>query len=81
MLPVGDDDRNEVSCRETASRPGSGSNLLCDQESNTLTAGLSVLILLKMIESIDMTLVSYLFLFNVSIHPIENLEVIKHKLF
>ena len=56
MLTVGDDDRNEVSCRETASRPGLGSKLPCDQESNTFTAELSVLILLKMIESIDMTL-------------------------
>ena len=56
MLTVGDNDRNEVSCRETASRPGRGSNLPCDQESNTFTAELSVLILFKMIESIDMTL-------------------------
>ena len=56
MLTVGDNDRNEVSCREAASRPGRGSNLPCDQESNTFTAELSVLILFKMIESIDMTL-------------------------
>ena len=56
MLTVGDNDRNEVSCRETASRPGWGLNLPCDQESNTFTAELSVLILFKMIESIDMTL-------------------------
>ena len=33
-----------------------------DQESNTFPAELSLLILFKMIESIDMTFVSYLFL-------------------
>ena len=61
VLTVGDNDRNEVSCRETASR---GSNLPCDQESNTFTAELSVLILFKMIESIDMTLCVISFLVN-----------------
>ena len=68
MLTVGDNDRNEVSCRETASRPGWGLNLPCDQESNTFTAELSVLILFKMIESIDMTLcvISFLVYINFS---------------
>ena len=75
MLTVGDNDRNEVSCRETASRPGWGSNLPCDQESNTFTAELSVLILFKMIESIDMTLCVISFLvenwFKKLPHPCE----------
>ena len=67
-LTVGDNDRNEVSCRDTASRPGLGSNLPYDQESNTFTAELSVLILFKMIESIDMTLCVISFLVKYIVH-------------
>ena len=49
-----------------------------DQESNTFQAELSVLILFKMIESIDMTLVSYLFLFRMCRSSVSILFVIEY---
>ena len=54
VLPVGDNDRNEVSCSDQ--EHSIASRVRIDQESNTFPAELSVLILFKMIESIDMIL-------------------------
>ena len=46
----------EMKCLALTGTQHRRSNLPCDQESNTFPAELSVLILFKMIESIDMTL-------------------------